>query len=157
MPNLDIKVAFLSICEDTYAMDYYMLNGASVPLRWLSPEAVEDEDYSDKSDVWAFAVTAWEVYSPGQQPYSEMQDEEVLKGIRKDLRLPRPSGCSMEVYKILETCWAADPEARPKFDELVSAFASVQVDSNVWRQRLRHKYFQTCHKCFVKHCETMLT
>jgi serine/threonine protein kinase len=37
-----------------------------VPLRWLSVEAMRDNLYSSKSDVWAFAIVLWEIGTLGK-------------------------------------------------------------------------------------------
>lgn len=37
-----------------------------VPLRWLSIEAMRDNLYSDKSDVWAFGIVLWEIGALGR-------------------------------------------------------------------------------------------
>lgn len=37
-----------------------------VPLRWLSIEAMKDNLYSSKSDVWAFAIVLWEIGTLGK-------------------------------------------------------------------------------------------
>lgn len=37
-----------------------------VPLRWLSIEAMKDNLYSSKSDVWAFAIVLWEIGTLGE-------------------------------------------------------------------------------------------
>lgn len=38
-----------------------------VPLRWLSIEAMKDNLYSSKSDVWAFAILLWEIGTLGKK------------------------------------------------------------------------------------------
>lgn len=129
--NLDVKVAFFSLNEDLYKDDYFMFNGTHVPLRWLSPEALFDESYSEKSGAWAFAVVIWEVYSSCKQPYPNMSDEEVVKSRRKDLNLDRPDGCPDEMYALMMNCCRNNPDERPKFSEVVATIAEIPIDSNV--------------------------
>ena len=43
-----------------------ILQSWQVPLRWLSVEAMKDNLYSSKSDVWAFAIVLWEIGTLGK-------------------------------------------------------------------------------------------
>lgn len=58
-----------------------------MPLRWMSPEAILEGDFSTKSDVWAFGVLMWEVFTHGEMPHGGQADDEVLAG-----RQPHCSG-----------------------------------------------------------------
>lgn len=60
--------------------EYYHYRQAWIPLRWLPTESVFEDDFSTKSDVWAFGVLMWEVFSHGEMPYSKLSDDEVLEG-----------------------------------------------------------------------------
>ncbi|KAL6043337.1 Non-receptor tyrosine-protein kinase TNK1, variant 2 [Balamuthia mandrillaris] len=44
------------------------------PLKWMPPESLINRQYSEKSDVWAFAVTMWEVANKGAVPYAELNN-----------------------------------------------------------------------------------
>lgn len=39
-------------------------------MRWLSIEAMKDNLYSSKSDVWAFAIVLWEIGTLGKDSKS---------------------------------------------------------------------------------------
>ena len=125
--NKSVMVSFLSLCEDTYKDDYYSLNDVPVPLRWLSPEAIQEDSYSEKSDVWSFGVTVWEIFSLGERPYSDLSNEAVLKGVCADLRLKKPDNCPGSVYDILVKCWSATSSERPSFADLKTLLSDAKV------------------------------
>ena len=47
---------------------YYAENHDKIPYRWSAPEVIEKGKFSEKSDVWAFGVTLWEIYTVGGDP-----------------------------------------------------------------------------------------
>ncbi|KAL9952198.1 hypothetical protein ACROYT_G039413 [Oculina patagonica] len=85
--DLKVKIGYLSLSYDLYNAEYYRFNNMQIPLRWMPPEAIFDDDYSEKSDVWAYGVLVWEIYTLGQLPYHDRSNEEVLKCVKDDLRL----------------------------------------------------------------------
>lgn len=129
-PNKSVVISFLSLCEDTHKEDYHMLNGVPVPLRWLSPESMNEEKYTEKSDVWSFGVTVWEIFTGGDRPrpYNAFSDEDVLNGVPLDLRLTKPKVCPEELFYIVSECWDNSPDARPTFSELKKRIGGVNVE-----------------------------
>lgn len=133
-PTMDLKVANLGLCRDIYMAEYYPLGSSArlVPLRWLSPEALLDEEYSTKSDIWAFGVFCWEVFTLGDMPYKKRSDEEVRKGLMNgDCILDPPSNCPKEMHEVIEKCTAENPKDRPSFSELAAFIGDLTVDSDV--------------------------
>ena len=74
------------------ASEYYRSGNAKMfPLRWTAPEAFTDSKYSQATDVWSWAVLAYEVFSLGQRPYSDWTDKEVWVKVNDGERLARPT------------------------------------------------------------------
>ena len=73
-----VCVSFFSF----FHSEYYHYRQAWIPLRWLPAEAVFEDDYSTKTDVWSFGVLMWEVFSLGEMPHAVLADDKVLEGER---------------------------------------------------------------------------
>ncbi|KAL3108471.1 hypothetical protein niasHT_015393 [Heterodera trifolii] len=119
-----IKVSDFARMKPKYARDYYRLNANArgVPLRWLSREALNEGKYSEASDVYAFGVCLWEIYTYARQPYECYTDEEVIGLIREETLLEMPEYCPPAVYAQMVECFNANPQRRPAFSELYSKF-----------------------------------
>ncbi|XP_075770592.1 inactive tyrosine-protein kinase 7-like, partial [Pelodiscus sinensis] len=125
-----VKVSALSLSKDVYHSEYYHFRQAWVPLRWMPPEAVLEDEFSTKSDVWAFGVLVWEVFTHGELPHGPLPDDEVLAGLRAGkMKLPHPEGCPSRLYKLMQRCWAPSPKERPSFSELATALGDGPSDS----------------------------
>lgn len=102
--------------------------GASIAVRYAPPEVLEDRLFSEASDVWSFAVCAWEMFSDEVMPYLSIgSDEEVAQSVRAGLRLERPERCPPALWASLETCWAMVPGERPRFANLEEQLAVVHA------------------------------
>uniref|UniRef100_A0AAQ5XVL9 Protein tyrosine kinase 7 (inactive) n=1 Tax=Amphiprion ocellaris TaxID=80972 RepID=A0AAQ5XVL9_AMPOC len=127
-----VKVSSLSLSKDVYNSEYYHYRQAWIPLRWLPTESVFEDDFSTKSDVWAFGVLMWEVFSHGEMPYSKLNDDEVLEGLQTGkLKLPIPEGCPSKIYKLMTRCWALSLKERPSFTDIVHTLGELPSDSKV--------------------------
>ena len=129
--NYVIKIGNFGLSRDLYDSAYYCTKGkAKLPIRWMSTECYYGK-FSEKSDVWAYGVTVWEIYTMGrEQPYVTLQDEDVvedaLKGPHRTL-LSKPSYYPQEVYDIIHRyCWSSNPKERAPFDKLFQLLIEIQ-------------------------------
>ncbi|XP_067947878.1 activated Cdc42 kinase-like isoform X3 [Watersipora subatra] len=99
-----------------------------IPIAWCAPECINLLRFSSASDVWAFGVTLWEMFTYGKKPWDGLTSMEILKSIDKpkNERLPRPDFCPTEHYELMQRCWSHDPEDRPKFRSLTSELTSIK-------------------------------
>lgn len=93
--------------------------------------------YSTKSDVWAFAVTLWEILNLGRRvPYEHLSNEEMVQSLRTLHRqsdsnandckdegaffeyLPKPTASSKDIYDLMVECWRRVDTERPSFREI---------------------------------------
>merc|ERR1711923_633697 len=96
-----------------------------LPIRWMAPEALYDNVYTTKTDVWSFGVLMWEIVTLGSTPYPGMSGSEVMKKVREGQRLEKPEHCDREIYNMMFYCWDRDPDERPTFTDLVKNLESL--------------------------------
>ena len=110
-----IKVADFGLTEDMYGTNYFRREGGSeekVPIRWMAPESIEEDIYTEATDVvrsdnthhdynilfrivviclqWSFGVTVWEIFTCGRIPYTGIPAMGLLKELQRGQRLERP-------------------------------------------------------------------
>ncbi|GIX96241.1 discoidin domain-containing receptor 2 [Caerostris darwini] len=122
-----VKISDLGTSRGLYCADYYRMQGrAALPVRWMAWESILLGKFTTKSDVWAFAVTMWEILTFARhQPHGELTDEQVIENIgllyRGDKHhrpLPQPPNCPKEIYDLMRECWQRNEADRPNFREI---------------------------------------
>ncbi|CAD5230399.1 unnamed protein product [Bursaphelenchus okinawaensis] len=99
---------------------YQMDPHKRVPIRWLAPETLRMFIYTQKTDVWAYGIMCWEIYSNGIEPYPGMTPGETFMKVRDEqYRMPLPACCPPEMSKfIMNKTWAESPNDRFSMAEL---------------------------------------
>ncbi|KAM7539096.1 hypothetical protein Aperf_G00000048757 [Anoplocephala perfoliata] len=128
-----VKLCDFGLARDIYKNDYYRKrNEPKLPVRWMSPEAILEGLFTSKSDIWAYAVTCWEVMSLGADPFYGQVNLEVINLILNGNVLSKPDNCPAALYDHMLQCWSRFPEIRPTFTDVcrkMEEFVEASKDS----------------------------
>ena len=128
--NLTVKISDFGMSRNLYESVYYRLRGRAVlPIRWMAMEGFYGR-FSEKTDVWSFGITLWEIFTLGRfLPYEELDDQQVIdEAIRNKQRklLPKPEACPEDVYqRVMLKCWEYKLEDRADFAELNNCLEEI--------------------------------
>lgn len=109
---------------ETYKMDYKKKDeNVGLPWKWMAPESFAELKFTEKSDVWAFGVTLWEIYTFGGASYpGQTCNTAFLQRLENGIVLEQPTYCQGLVYPIMQKCWKFNPADRPTFSGLQHNF-----------------------------------
>ena len=83
---------------------------------WLAPEVINYARSSKKSDVFAYGIVLWEVYTR-KEVYEGLSAAQIIAKVAHEGLRPRlPSRCPW--IPVMTACWMQRPEARPGFEEI---------------------------------------
>ena len=99
-------------------------------IKWMAPEAISNNKYSTKSDVWSFGIVVHELVTFGRFPYAGMKNAQVLEQIQKGYRMSQPTGCPDKLYRIMSSCWSLNPAGRPSFKTLQTQLFELKLISD---------------------------
>jgi serine/threonine protein kinase len=155
-------VSDFGLARESDDNNYYSSKGGALPVRWTAPEvrtirvaresgrsfcvqALESRKFSPATDVWAYGVLLYEIWTKAATPYAGKIDscsrvlvvtslmsrvrglpgktnQNVWIDIQSGYRLPCPAGCEKEVYDRMMHCWKDNPHERPTFRGLTIFF-----------------------------------
>uniref|UniRef100_A0A8C6TM03 Tyrosine-protein kinase n=1 Tax=Neogobius melanostomus TaxID=47308 RepID=A0A8C6TM03_9GOBI len=95
--NGTVKVTDFGLSRYVLDDEYLPSAGSKFPVRWSPPEVLLYDKFSSKSDIWAYGVLMWEVYTLGRLPYERLNNTEIVHQVSRGLRLYRPS-CDYFVF-----------------------------------------------------------
>ena len=122
-----VKICDFGLAKDIMKTNnYHKTSDGPLPVKWLAIECLRDRIFSTQSDVWAFGVVLWEMFSLGKTPYPGIEPGlELYDKLSANYRMSRPEFSPNNVYRLMLDCWAAEPKHRPRFRELADILGDL--------------------------------
>lgn len=129
-----VKIADFGLSHKIYLQDYYKGDeNDAIPIRWMPLESIMYNKYTIESDIWAFGVCLWEIFSFAIQPYFGMTHEEVVKFVKDGNMLSCPDNTPLVLYNLMTQCWNPKPLERPAFMYIQQTLHQICVDYDTRR------------------------
>ncbi|XP_018326020.1 tyrosine-protein kinase transmembrane receptor Ror2 [Agrilus planipennis] len=127
--NMVVKIADFGLSQKIYLQDYYKGDEHdAIPVRWMPLESILYNKYTPESDVWAFGVCLWEIFSFALQPYYGMTHEEVVRFLKAGNVLSSPENTPVPVYELMKQCWQQKPSDRPSFRIIFQTLTTINAN-----------------------------
>eukprot|EP00638_Chattonella_subsalsa_P013413 CAMPEP_0117778702 /NCGR_PEP_ID=MMETSP0948-20121206/1154_1 /TAXON_ID=44440 /ORGANISM="Chattonella subsalsa, Strain CCMP2191" /LENGTH=349 /DNA_ID=CAMNT_0005606085 /DNA_START=133 /DNA_END=1182 /DNA_ORIENTATION=+ len=103
----------------------YAMSGETGTLRYMAPEVALSLPYNEKTDVYGFALLAWQMLSL-TTPYEGITPNTFERYVvERNMRPKCPSKWGDELCQLLESCWQADMHARPAFTHVLNKMNEI--------------------------------
>lgn len=134
------KIGDFGLARDIDNDSNYVVRGnVRLPVKWMAPESIFQGMYTMKSDVWAYGILLWEIFSLGVTPYPGMKvDHTFYSMIERGFKMECPYYANESVYEIMCKCWELDSCNRPSFSKLVSFMAAqlTEIEEKLYHNML---------------------
>ena len=100
-----------------------------IAFKWAAPEIFLHREFSFATDIWALAVSYYELFCNGREPYYGEEYPEVRHALLHRQVLGEPDMSTPDLYRTLKDCWAFDPRVRPTALQLFHRIRSLLEDA----------------------------
>ena len=123
--SMNVKIADVGLID----ISKQITNQRAIPSQYTAPEVFLDpiNALSAKANVYTFALIMWQVIvrKPlfnGEQMSFDLQDDIVYDNRRPKL----PDYISKDLKKLIESCWAKDPNDRPLLKDIIISLKKMK-------------------------------
>lgn len=128
-PNLLLvsRGTVLKICDFGTACDIqtYMTNNKG-SAAWMAPEVFEGSNYSEKCDVFSWAIILWEVITR-KKPHDEIGGSAfcIMWAVHRGTRPPLIRDLPRPIETLMTRCWDKEPSLRPSMEEVKNTMSHL--------------------------------
>eukprot|EP01026_Neomeris_dumetosa_P027197 TRINITY_DN22113_c0_g1_i1.p1 TRINITY_DN22113_c0_g1~~TRINITY_DN22113_c0_g1_i1.p1 ORF type:complete len:522 (-),score=86.51 TRINITY_DN22113_c0_g1_i1:399-1964(-) len=128
---------------------------------YMSPEALNEEHYTEKVDVFSLGVLAYELLR-GRLNMEALGKEAGKEGWNSNEALSRYAGrisrgwrerippwWPLEVQEFVGLCWEQDPQMRPRMSDVVLFLKSLQKEEIVRKMKKKRSIFKKIYRKIV--------
>jgi mitogen-activated protein kinase kinase kinase 11 len=116
--NFSVKITDFGVATESNNGGDQDQTAETGTYRWMPPEVIRHETYSQTADVYSSAILFWQLLSR-ESPFANMSQIEAAAAVAmNDARPPFPSGVPDSIQSFIENCWTRDPDRRPSFDRI---------------------------------------
>ena len=117
------NVADFALSRNLTDSGYYRCkSNGPLPAKWMAPESLERDIFNERTDVWSFGVTLWEILTRGIIPYATMPERDLLRYLKGNHRLEKFDTCPYDLFNLMRRCWALNAIERPNFKTILKEF-----------------------------------
>eukprot|EP00899_Mesostigma_viride_P019177 jgi/Mesvir1/27260/Mv07097-RA.1 len=93
--------------------------------RWMAPEALKGHDYTEKVDVYSYAIILWEMMH-GEVPFEDMEENEAGMAAVQGYRPTIKPTIHKDIQRIINSGWSAQPAERMSFTDIVEILEGLR-------------------------------
>lgn len=95
---------------------------------WLAPETILHAQFSKDSDVYAYGILLWEVYTRKEVHDKLSAAQIIAKVAHEGLRPTIPFDCPSYWSQLMTDCWKKNPQDRPSVGNIIQRLSSHYTD-----------------------------
>ena len=139
--NLHIKVADFGLSRKiSPEICHHRIVQTSVIPQSSAPECFDPEGkITEKTDVWAFGVTLWEIFNHAQNPPVMVQNDGSVIA-----HAPQKK-CPVKIYDLMKRCWEYDQNWRPTFSAIYRYLSNLEYCDFVFLPTAKHRIVGSEH------------
>ena len=102
-------------------------------IRWMSPELIDPQRFGSEearqtksSDCYALGMVIYEIIT-GNYPFHQHREMVILMKVLNGERPPRTASFTDSLWKMLQRCWKARPDARPTIEDVLQCLEQEEA------------------------------